>query len=247
MRHLIRNAALLVLLMSCIAPSPAVRAATRHKTQNVIFVVTDGLRWQEIFNGADSSLMNKENGQVSDEAALKKTYWREPTEERRTPLMPFLWTTMAKNGQVFGNRRKGSEAYVTNHLNFSYPGYSETLCGFADPRVNSNHQTPNPNVTVLEWLNAKPAYHGKVGAFGAWDTISYIVNAERSGITTSAGYDPLIGARPPSRSDLLNRLKAELPRVWDGEPFDAIPFYTALEYLTTDKPRILYVSLGENG
>ncbi|MGI8992391.1 MAG: hypothetical protein ACR2I2_22775, partial [Bryobacteraceae bacterium] len=42
--------------------------------------------------------------------------------------------------------------YVTNGLNFSYPGYSETLCGFADPRIKSNDKVPNPNVTVLEWL-----------------------------------------------------------------------------------------------
>gem|GEM_PF-5870018 len=32
---------------------------------------------------------------------------------------------------VYANRDLGSDAYVTNGLNFSYPGYSETLCGFA--------------------------------------------------------------------------------------------------------------------
>jgi phosphopentomutase len=40
-------------------------------------------------------------------------------------------------------------------------------------------------------------------------------------------------------------LKAETPRVWEDEPFDAIPFYTAMEYLKEKKPRILYLSLGE--
>ena len=29
------------------------------------------------------------------------------------------------------------------------------------------------------------------------------------------------------------------------EPFDAIPFYTAVEYLKAKKPRVLYLSLGE--
>ena len=40
-------------------------------------------------------------------------------------------------------------------------------------------------------------------------------------------------------------LKAETPRIWPDEPFDPIPFYTALEYLKEKKPRILYLSLGE--
>ena len=47
------------------------------------------------------------------------------------------------------------------------------------------------------------------------------------------------------RLELLNQLKADGPRLWDDEPFDAIPFYTALEYLEARKPRVLYLSLGE--
>ena len=39
---------------------------------------------------------------------------------------------------------------------FSYPGYSETLTGHGDPRVDSNDAKPNPNVTVLEWVNKQP-------------------------------------------------------------------------------------------
>ena len=35
-----------------------------------------------------------------------------------------------KRGQIYGNRDLGSEAYVTNDRNFSYPGYSEILCGY---------------------------------------------------------------------------------------------------------------------
>jgi len=96
-------------------------------------------------------------------------------------LMPFLWSVVAKQGQIYGNRRLGSDAYVTNGLDFSYPGYSETLCGFADPRIDSNDKVPNPNVTVLEWLNQNRAFHGQIAAFGAWDVISAVFNPERSG------------------------------------------------------------------
>jgi hypothetical protein len=67
-----------------------------HKTQHIIFVMTDGLRWQEIFNGAEASLMNKQNGKVQDPATLKKAYWRDDLQARREALMPFLWRVVAK-------------------------------------------------------------------------------------------------------------------------------------------------------
>jgi hypothetical protein len=207
--------------------------------------MTDGLRWQEVFRGADESLINKENGDVADPGALKKLYWRGSPSERRETLMPFLWTVIAKQGQIYGDRDLGSEAYVTNGLNFSYPGYNETLCGFADPRINSNDKVPNPNVSVLEWLNKMAPYHGKVAAFGAWDVFPFILNARRSGLLVDAGYDPLTAIPASPRLELLNELKAETPRVWPDESFDDLTFHTAVEYLKAAKPKVLYLSLGE--
>ena len=231
-------------LLLLLASSP-LAAQTPHKTQHVIFVMTDGLRWQEVFQGAEADLMNKKNGAVADEAALKKAYWRETAEARREALLPFLWTVVAKNGQIYGNRQKKSDAYVTNGKFFSYPGYSETLCGFPDDRVNSNDKAPNPNVTMFEWLNQKPAFHGHIAAFGAWDVFPFIFNQPRAGFPVNAGWDPLPSQNPSPELALLNRLKAETPRVWEDEPFDALPFYTALEFLKSEKPRVLFIGLGE--
>jgi hypothetical protein len=235
----------LVFALLCSGTPLDAQVPAEHKTQHIIFVMTDGLRWQEVFSGAESSLMNKENGKVEDAPALRKAYWRETPEERREALMPFFWKVMAKQGQVYGNRDKGSDASVTNGLFFSYPGYSESLCGFADPRVDSNDKIPNPNVTVLEWLKKRPSFQGDIAVFGAWDVIPFVVNPDRAHLTANGGYDPLTTIPLTPNLQLLNDLKAELPRVWDDEPFDAITFYTALEYLKEQKPRILYLSLGE--
>lgn len=215
------------------------------KTQNVILIMTDGLRWQEVFGGADAQMMNKEHGNITDLASARKAYWRDTPEERREALMPFFWSVFAKQGQVFGNGLKGSVAHVTNGKNFSYPGYSETLCGYPDPRINSNNKIPNANVTVFEWLNTMPKYRGKVAAFGAWDVFPSIFNSARAGFVINAGYDPLILPKPNAKIDLLNRLKAESPRYWEGEPYDAYTFHTAIEYLKTYKPRLFFLSLGE--
>ncbi len=222
-----------------------VRAESPHATQRIIFVMTDGFRWQELFRGADAALMNKDNGGVTDVDALKKAYWRDTPAARREALMPFLWSVIAKSGQIYGNRDQRSEAYVTNGLNFSYPGYSETLCGFADPRINSNDKVPNPNVTVLEWLNRKPDYRGKVAAFGAWDVFPFIFNEPRAGFLVNASYDPLTAIPLSPQLELLNQLKAEAPRVWPDEAFDDVTFHTALEYLKSARPKVMYLSLGE--
>ena len=235
----------LVLVLAATALLTFANPYSIHKTTHVIFVMTDGFRWEEMFRGADASLMNKRNGKVADETALKSAYWRDTADARRQALLPFLWTVMAKQGQIFGNRDKGSDAYVTNGLFFSYPGYSETLCGFADPRINSNDKVPNPNVTVLEWLKDRPDFDGEIGAFGAWDVISSVFNPERSKLATNSGWDPFTAIPATPALDLVNHLKVETPRYWDDEPFDALTFYTAAEYLKARKPRVLYVSFGE--
>jgi hypothetical protein len=214
--------------------------------ENVVLVMTDGLRWQEVFRGADEGLLV--SNQKSDEQGVKELrekYLASTVEERRERLMPFLWKTVIPRGQIYGDRDAHSDASVTNGFNFSYPGYSETLTGHGDPRVNSNDNVPNPNVTVLEWLNKQPGLQGKVAAFGAWNVIAAIVNAGRCGCTVNAGYDPFVMTPMTSRLELLNQWKAESPRIWDDEPFDAPTFYTAMEYIKEKKPRVLFLSLGE--
>jgi len=69
------------------------------------------------------------------------------------------------------------------------------LCRFADPRIDSNDDRANPNVTVLEWLHRKADYQGKVAAFAAWETFPYILNAERAGFLVNAGYDAFTRGR----------------------------------------------------
>jgi hypothetical protein len=228
----------------------AAQAPHAHKTKNVILVMMDGLRWQEVFGGADSELIKTPGpkwlgAQDARTADAEKLYWRSTPQERREALMPFLWSTIAGQGQIFGNRDLGSESQVTNGLNFSYPGYNETLTGVADPRIHSNDNVPNPNVTVFEWLNAKPAFAGKVAAFGAWNVFNGIFNRERCGFVVNAGYDPLTAVPGNRQIEQLNALKAETPHIWPTEPFDFLPFHTAIEYLKAKKPRVLFIGLGE--
>ena len=128
-----------ILLAACAgADRTPLSDAEPRRTENVILVTLDGLRWQEVFAGADNSLMNAEHGGVRDLLATRRRFWRGDPEQRRELLMPFLWNVMVPNGQLFGDPDSEAASLLTNGLKFSYPGYHELLCGHADSRIDSN-------------------------------------------------------------------------------------------------------------
>lgn len=213
--------------------------------KNAFLVLVDGLRWQEVFGGADRELLTKEVVGEKELPALEKRWWRETPEERRQVLMPFLWSTVAKEGQLYGNQGKSSVARVTNGLNFSYPGYSEMTVGHSDPRINSNDKKPNPNVTVFEWLHGRPGFAGKVAAFGVWDVVPSILNRERAGFPINACTEPFVMDPMPAELTLLNALKAEIPLRWNGAVHDALEFRTMMVYVREKKPRVVWFTFGE--
>ena len=189
----------LVSLAVLVLVAAAARRSSSPVVTNVIVITLDGMRWQELFGGAERSLLGKDEKGITGSSSYRR-FWRETPEERRAALMPYFWTVVAKQGQVFGDPSRGSLSHVTNGLWFSYPGYAEMLAGVADPRVDSNDKIPNPNVTVLEWLNGLPAYRGRISTFGAWDVLPYIVNAKRSGLPAGDGYPAGAGSADRSRA-----------------------------------------------
>jgi len=236
---LLRVTMLLVLAMVAACSRPPLR------TRNVVLVVTDGLRWQDVFSGADSSILFGDSRYIGDTAAIRRDFWRPTAAERRRAMMPFLWNMIAKSGQVFGNAAAGSSAQVTNGLKFSYPGYNEMLFGAPDPRIRSNDFGPNPNVTVFEWLAKSRAFAGRVAAFATWDAINDIFNRQRAGFVVRAGWTPPIPT-PTSRADsLLDRLYATTSRAWADDAYDSFVQASLLDYLRTHRPRVLFVGYGE--
>jgi hypothetical protein len=215
-----------------------------RRTQNVLVVTLDGLRWQEVFAGYAEELNTKESGGVDRPEDLARRFDALTPEDRRAKLLPFLWGTMVRTGQILGDPTKESLVRVTNGLWFSYPGYSELLTGVADPRIDSNAKRTNPNVNVFEWLNRRPGFEGRVAAFSSWDVFPYILAVERSNLPVNGEGPPF--AEPGSdRERLLNEFAADLPAYWGGARFDAPTMQGALEYLRTRQPRVLYVALDE--
>src|SRR5213079_1152376 len=110
-------------------------------------------------------------------------------------LMPFLWSEVAKKGQLWCNRQKKSDVRVSNGHNFSYPGYNEFLTGIADPKIDSNDKKLNLNTNVFEFLNTQPGFRNHVAAVINWDVLPWILNGPRAKFPIWSAFDSPEGTK----------------------------------------------------
>ncbi len=235
-------------IVLALVPLPfAPRAEAQGRTRNVVLIATDGLRWQEVFTGAERALVSRRPGGVGDTTKLLHDFWRDTPDARREALLPFLWGTVARRGVIYGNRTRGSEARVTNTMKFSYPGYNELFTGAFDPRIDSNDYPPNPNETVFEWLASRARFKGRVAGVATWDAFRRILNRDRAGIPVLDGWDPPFAATkaPTPRMRFVDELYRTSVKLWDNNAFDAPMQLAAKELIRSYKPRVLFVGYGE--
>jgi hypothetical protein len=214
---------------------------TSINAPNVVVVTLDGLRWQEIFNGADSIILNDKtyNGDIE---YIRSNYWATDHKIRRSKLTPFIWNTIASKGVLIGNRNYNANMNVSNKYQFSYPGYNEIFTGFADDSVNSNDKILNKNMNVLEYINAKPGFKNKVAAFSTWDVFPYILNEKRSGVYVNSDVDTI--SFKESTLTMLNEMQFLTAKPINVRP-DLLTYFTAKEYLKAYHPNLLYISFDE--
>lgn len=213
-------------------------------TENIFLITTDGFRWNEIFNGADSLLINDKE-YTKDPELCKLLYWSDNPEERRKKLMPFLWNVVAVKGQLLGNREFNNEVNVSNIFGFSYPGYNELLTGTTDIMVNTNRKLNNSNQSFLEKLNKEDRYRNKVAAFTSWDVFPYIFNEKRSGIVINSGYKNVEGKDLTEGQQKLNTVQSQLVNEKKSTRYDMLTFVSAKEFIDKNHPEIVYIGFGE--
>lgn len=233
----------LIALILSLALAPV---AIAGKTHNVIVVTSDGIRWQEVFAGADPTLLNEKDGGIwESSAALEAKYGGADPDTRRRKLFPFLWGQVAVHGQLFGNQSLGSHARIANAVGVSYPGYNEMFSGVADPRITTNDYGLNPNVTVLEWLNSDPQFHGRVDVFAAWGAFHDILAEKRSHLPIRAGATLVDFTDRSPRGQLLAELYGKTTRIFGDSPYDSFVHVAIREHLRTHRPRLLFVGFGD--
>ena len=242
-----RSLAMELVLAALLAVLGSAPADAQLKTRNVVLIVLDGLRWQEVYTGADPTLMNeKYGGSWESDALLNTRFGSKDPRQRREQLMPFIWKVVARQGQLFGNQQLGSVAQVTNAFATCYPGYSEMSTGHADPTIIDNAERFNPNLSGFEWLNQRADLKGKVGIVGSWHLYREIFNTPRSHLFIQAGATPPPMSAPPTpRQALLTRLYRTTLALEDGDVTDSFVQVTLLDYVQAAHPRVLFVGYGD--
>jgi len=218
----------------------------QNKARNIVLISLDGYRWQEIFHGADSVLIFNKKYRKQDSTSLFKKYWAASDQERRKKLMPFFWNTIAQKGQLYGNRDLGNLVNVKNKFWFSYPGRSETLCGYYDPAVNSNNYPNNPNENVLEFFNKQKGFEGKVVTFASWDAVSKIVNRDRNKMLVNIPGEEVKGANLTAAQKLANEQQFYLPEYFGAEiRFDVHTYAMTKSYIEANHPRVVHIDFAD--
>ena len=240
-------------LFACLILAACLQATQKSSKENIttppvppvknLFIITiDGFRWQEIFTGADSSLINDEQ-YTPDTSTMKMMYWAPTPQERRKKLMPFFWNVLVNKGQVYGNRSFRNKVNTSNLYSLSYPGYNEMFTGNTDISVASNDKKINPNKNVLEYLNQETNYKGNVVAFTSWNVFPFILNKDRSGIKMNSGYQNL--EEDNMEQSLVNKVEHEAVYNKTETRQDQLTFITAREYIGKFQPPIVYLGFGE--
>ncbi len=157
---------------------------------NVFLIVSDGFRWQEVFNGAEPDLMNKHYGGVADPDALEAHFLRETLDARREALACHFSgpkSPSTDNCAVIGPRAVLPPPRTAR--SFRTP-VTMRCFGLRCPRIDSNDKRPNANKTVFEWLNERSRMRRRllvVLVFGTWDVFPYVFNVGRSRLIWPAG------------------------------------------------------------
>jgi hypothetical protein len=202
-------------------------------TKNIVIVTLDGYRWKELFHGPDPRILD--HAKFSPEKGT--------TFASREQLMPFFWSTIAHEGQLYGNRKYKSKVNCDNNHMISYPGYSEMFVGFPDRNVSSNDKIENPNGTVLEFIHQQEGFQNQVVAFSTWDRFPYILREKKAGIYVNSAQDFAEGEISAVEQQLnLSIASLQGTKVLRS---DSITFRYAMEYLKRRSPRVTLIAFDE--
>ena len=223
----------LLLTFGLVAGLHTGNGARAQGPRRAVLITLDGVRTEEMFGGLDRIALTStvEKGGIEGTRAYKD-YWADTPEARRQKVMPFLWDTLLRDhGSIAGNRARGSQFGVTNHMRFSYPGYSEILTGAAhDEVIDSNDNKRYPFLTVLEFLRGRFAVPpDQVAVFGSWETFHWIAEHEDGALTVNAGYETF--SSPDPAVDALSRAQFEATTPWESARHDAYTFRFAMDHL----------------
>lgn len=240
--------AILVTVLLLLSVPGCVAAGAPLRTRNVILVTLDGVRVQDFFGGLDEVIGAHDEKQIySDMAAMRERFGAETPEARRALLMPNLWNVLAPQGMVFGSMAHGNHVKVQNQILASTPGYTEIMTGGPRAEVVDNDDQRHPYKTVLEYAREALSldFH-QVAQFGGWDGFKFAAAARDDAFVMNGTYDDVPAPWSTPEIDLLNALRKEVMGLWEEGSNDALSYRIAKAYVQKNKPRVMWLALGNS-
>jgi hypothetical protein len=214
--------------------------ATAHEEEDraesaVVLVVLDGVRWQEVFYGADRVLARQHG--------ITSPAWANPDD-----LMPNLHRLIDAEGLAIGAPGHGAEITATGPQFISMPGYIEIFAGKPDLGCYRNDCVPSPTRTLADDV-VDSGDTRDVALVASWPNIARAAS-------TAPGFVLTAGRKLVDREDLLRADDATAhlldqssrvspwPGLGDYRP-DAFTGRIALRRLAVSRPRFLFVGLGD--
>jgi len=222
---------------------------------NVILLMWDGIRHQELFGGTDPSLLPRGMNHL-----------------QRDELMPFFWNHFVPNGVLYGDPTSSSHIFhCSNKYMLSLPGYQSIMAGVTQP-AKDNHSGYIQVETLQESLVSKLALkEHEVASFASWHTMLHAIHSVHGGehfanCGIEAYVDPkrveTEGDATPPLSDFLseivrkmmmekgietlNREQQQSQPPWHNARFDKYTNAFALHYLTLHHPRFMFLSFNDS-
>ena len=215
--------------------------------RNVILVISDGVRWQEVFTEADPSLLNGDaGGSWASAAELKARYWDDDPTVRRKRLFPFLWETVATAGPDLRQPETGQRGTGHEHHDVLLPGLQRDGERSGRPAHQFERVRPEP-----ERNGVRVAQH-EAGLRRQGRDLRHvgrhrpdIFNGARSLLPIRSGAT-LVDANDRSPSGvLLNELYRTTTRLEGTDPFDSFLHVVVRDHLRAHRPRVLFIGYGD--
>ncbi len=193
----------------------------RAERPQVVIVVLDGVRHQEIF---DDNLAGE--------------------------ITPNLRRLASTRGALVGGPGESDAMWATGPNFVSLPGYREIMTGRPSADCQQNACAPIALDTLADEFRAEAASAREIAVISSWEGIAQAASRHPESIVISCGRK-LIHNRDVLAADSLS---TALLRAGEGAPPapgsgdfrpDALTARIALEYLARERPRFLFLGLGE--
>jgi hypothetical protein len=201
----------------------------------VILVVIDGVRWQEIFQGP--------------EIGLARRQWMLGKLPKVADMLPVMYKRFFAGGVAIGG--KGAGFTASGPAFVSLPGYLEIMTGHPTVGCTTNQCEATTEPTLADEVRSLPDTKLEdVAVISSWEVIDRAASRDGSRIVVSAGRHGGVNRHKVRVNDAAKRAFDEgeqsvpFPGGYDYRP-DRFTAPIALAYVAEQKPRFLFVGLGD--